>query len=47
VALSYTISGNKYLVQVQERQGDQWRKLSHNDVPSRGVGSNVPFYAGF
>ena len=47
VALSYTISGKKYLVQVQERQGDQWRKLSHNDVPARGVGSNVPFYAGF
>lgn len=47
VALSYAISGKKYLVQVQERQGDQWRKLSHNDVPDRGVGSNVSFYAGF
>lgn len=47
IALSYTISGNKYPVQVKERQDGQWRQLAHKDVPSRGGGSNVPFYLGF
>lgn len=47
VALSYTITGQKYAVQVQERRRGQWRKLDSSKVPSRGEGANVPLYTGF
>ncbi len=47
VALSYAISGQKYAVQVQERQREQWRQLDSKNVPSRGKGANVPLYTGF
>ncbi len=47
MALSYTISGKKYPVQVKERRGGQWRELSYKNVPDRGSGSNLPFYVGF
>ncbi len=46
ISLSYAISGQRYPLQIKERQGGKWRELSHKNVPNRGDGSNVPLYVG-